>query len=233
MEFWRKGAGRFTRAIAILAWSVLLFTGARAEANMLVNGSFEVGPALGGAVLVDLAGGSTAITGWTVGGNFVDYCGPAVWNISNGIRNVDLDGNHNYSDNGSISQSFATTIGQQYNVTFDLSGNPVYYPLIKKLLVTAGASSQVFSFDIGAIVPAVLPVTLNYVSETFNFIATESLTTLSFTSLTYETGITGYGPVIDNVVVEGNNTPVPEPATFFLLGIGLAAAGIFQRRMRV
>ncbi len=62
------------------------------HANLLTNGSFELGPAIpGGSSFVTLSGGSTAITGWTVTGSTIDYFGPS-WTVSDGIRAIDLDG---------------------------------------------------------------------------------------------------------------------------------------------
>lgn len=189
--------------IGLLA--LLLFWGITGErihaANLVVNGSFEDGPSFGVSPFIMLSSGSTAIVGWTVGDNGVDYAGPGAWNISDGVRNVDLDGSTGLNDNGAISQTFATGAGQQYIVTFDLSGNPASYPLIKQVEVSAGADTQVFSYDIGSLNLNSSPLTISYIPETFLFTATGDSSTLTFRSLTYLTGYTGYGPIIDNVVV--------------------------------
>lgn len=201
--------------------------------NLLVNGSFETGPNIGGGFL-NLFGGSTVITGWTVGGLAVDYCSSGTWNISHGVRNIDLDGSvGNPYPTGSIFQTFATTIGQSYLVTFDLSGNPAGGPLVKQVQVSAGATSQVFSHNIGAIVPANLPLSITYQQQQFTFTAIANTSTLTFTSLTPQSGITGYGAVIDNVFVSSSTSSSSVPdggAPAALLALGLGALG-FARRM--
>lgn len=184
-----------------------------AAGNLLVNGSFESGPALPSSGYKDLASGSTAITGWVVGGFHIDYSSSVVWNVSDGSRNVDLDGSFGNPLNGSISQSFATTPGVKYRVTFDLSGNDTGAPLIKQLQVSAGNDVQAYSHDCGAIVPYVPPLALTYQHETFLFTAVASSSTLEFKSLPQPPIAPGYGAVIDNVVVE--------PATWTDLGFAL------------
>jgi choice-of-anchor C domain-containing protein len=169
------------------------------RANLLLNGSFEDGPSLGTAPFIDLPAGATAIVGWTVGGFHIDYAGPGTWTISDGVRSVDLDGSAGLPVNGAIAQTFVTTPGQHYRVTFDLSGNSAGLPLLKQVEVTAGAESQVFTYDIGAVVPPVIPLTLTYIPQTLHFTATGSSTTLVFTSLTFQMGDSGFGPIIDNV----------------------------------
>jgi choice-of-anchor C domain-containing protein len=201
-------------------------------ANLLINGSFETGPSFGGN-FINVNGGSTAITGWTVGGLAVDYSGPGTWNISDGIRNIDLDGSvgspYPY---GSISQTFATTIGQSYFMTFDLSGNPAGGPLVKQVQVSAGANSQIFGHNIGAIVSPNLPLSITYQQQQFTFTAIANTSTLTFTSLTPQSGITGYGAVIDNVFVGvSSSSSVPDAgSTAALLALGLGVLG-FARRM--
>ncbi|MBI5097820.1 MAG: choice-of-anchor C family protein [Nitrospirae bacterium] len=195
----------FTLNVTVGFLALLFFLGITGEqihaANLLVNGSFEDGPSLGVSPFIMLPSGSTAIVGWTVGDNGIDYAGLGTWNISDGLHNVDLDGSTGSTDNGSISQTFATITGQQYVVNFDLSGNPASYPLIKQVEVSAGADSQVFSYDIVSLNLNSNPLTISYTSETFLFTATGDSSTLTFRSLTYQTGYTSYGPIIDNVVV--------------------------------
>ena len=101
---------KFAFAVAAIALP------ASANAVPFVNGSFETGPATTRFTTLDP--GSTAMTGWTVGGGGVDYIG-GYWNAQNGSRSVDLSG----GAPGSISQTFDTIAGQGYTVTFYLSGN--------------------------------------------------------------------------------------------------------------
>jgi choice-of-anchor C domain-containing protein len=189
----------------------LLLAASASAGNLLVNGSFEIGTDPG--LFIGLPGGSTAITGWTVGDFEVDYTSSATWNASDGVRSVDLDGNGSQPLNGSLFQSFATTPGQAYRVDFDMSGNIVGAPLLKTMEVSVADFVQQYTFNAGSIVPFVPPLALTYDHHSFVFTATASTSTLRFRSLTQLSGAPGYGVVVDDVQVE--------PATWTDLGFAL------------
>jgi choice-of-anchor C domain-containing protein len=158
------------------------------------NGSFEVGT-FTTAPFDTLTAGSTAMTDWTVDSGSIDWIG-SYWPASNGDRSIDLNG----TDSGAISQILATTIGNTYVVTFDLSGNPEGPPSAKTLTVGAtGAAPASYAYDTG--------LTGNTVADMmwapqlpYSFLATSSSTVLSFAST-----IAGpFGPALDNVVVTEN-----------------------------
>jgi choice-of-anchor C domain-containing protein len=185
----------------LAAASLLLAASASAAGNLLVNGSFEQG--IDPGTFKDLPGGSSAITGWIVGDLHVDYCSSLTWNASDGVRSVDLDGSAGGAMNGSIRQSFPTTAGQHYRVDFDLSGNSNAQPQIKQVEVSAGNAVQVFTHDCGPVFQHTIPFAIVYEHQSFLFTATSSTTTLEFRSLTPTSGFpTGWGAVIDNVVVD-------------------------------
>ena len=75
-------------------WALVVLTAlaplTTAADTILTNGSFEDGPPLGGFQDIDVLAGSTAITGWTVTGDGIDYLGPP-WDVSEGQHAVDLD----------------------------------------------------------------------------------------------------------------------------------------------
>lgn len=161
--------------------------------------------------------------------NNVDYNGPGVWNIADGQRNIDLDGSIGTADDsGTLSQTFDTIAGQSYLVTFQLSGNPAGGPLVKQVQVSASDSSQTFDYDIQTILPTNLPFDITYEQEEFPFTAVNSSTTLSFASLTYLTGDTGFGPIIDNVSVSA----VPEPASMSVVTVAGFGLGLRRRRVK-
>jgi choice-of-anchor C domain-containing protein len=175
-----------------LAGSTFAFTGAS-------NGSFEEG-AFTGAPFDTLTVGSTAITGWTVDSGSIDWIG-SYWPASMGVRSIDLNG----TDPGAISQTLATTIGNTYDVTFDLSGNPEGLPTTKTLTVGAtGATTADYSFDTVAAGNSVTD--MKWSPQTYSFVATSPSTVLSFASTT----IAGaYGPALDNVNVTETVPIVP------------------------
>jgi len=161
------------------------FSGTNNE--IITNGSFEYGPAV--STITVLYAGSTDIIGWVVVQGSIDYIG-TYWIPSDGLRSLDLNGNYP----GSIAQTFSTTPGVTYQVTFDMAGNPVGGSTIKQMRVTAANDSADFSFDItGKSLSE-----MGWVNYTWEFTATDSVTTLQFLSLE---PYNAYGPALDNVSV--------------------------------
>lgn len=209
MITYRQSAGRFLSLAAVLAFGA---TGARAAS--FSNGSFEVGTDPG-AGFIPLSAGDADISDWTIGGAGVDYIG-GYWEAAEGERSVDLS---NLAA-GWVEQTFDTTAGELYEVLFDLAGNPEGGPTIKSLMVTAGADSAGYSFDITGKTNA----SMGWETKVFSFTALGASSTLRFTSLDE----TPFGPAIDNVRV----AVVPEPASLAMAGIGALAVTVLARRRR-
>jgi choice-of-anchor C domain-containing protein len=154
------------------------------------NPSFESGTFFDdGSGFQMLIAGDPSIDGWTVGGHSVDWIGP-YWPAQDGAMSIDLNG----VDAGSLSQAFATTIGNTYTVTFALSGNPAGPPTEKTLDVSAtGATTSSYTYDVTGNNLA----TMNWTTEEYIFLATSASTTLTFTS----TIAGAFGPALDNVDV--------------------------------
>jgi choice-of-anchor C domain-containing protein len=173
---------------------------ASASPELVANGSFEAGAFDTGDMNWDLnlPPGDTRIDNWTIGGLNIDWV-RNFWDASEGNFSIDLNG----SDKGSMSQDLATVAGADYTVSFDLSGNYFGGPAIKTLDVSAGATTEAFSWESpgGLSFPA-----MDWVSESFTFTATSSTTTLTFASTT---GGLYYGPVLDNVSVVQIVPPLP------------------------
>jgi choice-of-anchor C domain-containing protein len=193
-----------TKSVVLLA-SVLLFTPSLPQqgASLIVNGSFEEGPTV--RTFLNLPKGDTSVRGWVVTGEGVDYVSTGYWLSSDGARAIDLDGSARSAATppyvqGGIAQTFATTAGTRYRVTFDLAGNPNQLPRVKPMRITAAGESREFTFDTTGRTGA----TMGWTPRTWTFTATAASTTLEFRSLTVSPQ-TGYGAAIDNVAV------VPEP----------------------
>ena len=128
------------------------------------------------------------------------------------IHAIDLDGRDAFLSG--VRQTFATNIGELYDVAFALSGNPQGGPSVKNVRVAVGGFAQDYAFDsTGLTVDALV-----WQPFAFSFFASGPSFTLSFMSL--QATPNSYGPLIDNVSV----TPVPEPSTLLLLGTGIVAA---------
>jgi choice-of-anchor C domain-containing protein len=158
--------------------------------NLLVNGSFEEGPAVGDGAAVLLEKGSTALKGWVVSQGNIDVVDSLFWKAADGKRSLDMNG----ITAGAISQTFKTRKGQKYRITFDLAaGAPDTEPKDKRLQVSAAGKTTEFTFDS----TGKTPVNMGWVSKTWEFTAEADETTLEFLSLTEGNS----GPALDDVVV--------------------------------
>ncbi|MEV0532016.1 choice-of-anchor C family protein [Kitasatospora sp. NPDC050463] len=154
------------------------------------DGSFET-PKLAANTFTGLTAGQS-IGPWRVTTGSVDLIGADFWQAAEGDQSVDLNG----SGPGTVTQTFTTTPGATYTVTYSLAGNPEGGPALKtgRALVD-GQDFQDFSFDITGKSRAAM----GYVGRQFTFVATNASTTLAFASTT---AAGAYGPVVDNVQVK-------------------------------
>ena len=189
-----------------------------AGAAAFTNGSFELASVDPGTGFTTLAGGSTAIDGWVVGGDSIDYIG-GYWQPEDGARSIDLSGNAN----GSISQTFDTVAGQSYLVNFFLAGNPDGGPAAKLAITSADGVQQ--AANVFTVVPGVnTRDNMGWLPYVYRFTAATDSTTLSFASATG----TAFGPALDNVSVG----VVPEPTSWALMIVGFGGIGAAMRRQR-
>ena len=198
-----------------------------AIADMVVNGSFEIGDAIPGTpgYFSVGSGNTTSIKGWeVVGAGGVDYMG-SFWKASDHERSVDLDGS---PGPGGVQQAIATVPGTAYLVTFDMAGNSFRQPYVKYMQVAAVGTtiqSEAYSFD-----SETSTVTdMGWANMQFAFEADADTTILRFLSMTPASS-TPYelycGPALDNVSMSA----VPVPAAVLLGMLGLSAAGLKLRK---
>ena len=217
-----------TLAVAL----VVLLTGT-AHANLLVNGSFEDGVFVNqGNQTMSLAPGSSVIAGWTVVTDstaWINAGNPFGLAASDGNRFLDLT---NYSAGApfaGLSQSFATTAGATYTLSFDLGGSNSWGRPDALIASAAGTSA---TFTTGAASTAT--PNNDWYHESMTFTATGTTTTL-----TLQGSAGGNYIGLDNVVVDLLSGPgptpdpvpaIPEPSTWALMLAGLAAIGGAARR---
>jgi choice-of-anchor C domain-containing protein len=160
-----------------------------AQGNLLINGSFEEGEEPGDFLPLDP--GSTAIMGWTVTRGQIDYIG-TFWTAADGSRSLDLNGSPGA---GGVAQTFATTPGRRYRVTFSLAGNPGGDLTLMRLAVSAAGQTQEFDFDTAGRTQE----DLGWTDTTWEFVAVADQTTLELYSIDMSDPIRG--PTLDNVSV--------------------------------
>ena len=183
-----------------------------ANANLLTNGGFE---------------GSTSSTATPPGWFNIGHSDGVITYASFGTPAY--DGNNYYDLGGygnawgpigdGIAQSFATIIGQTYLVSFGLSGENSSGD--ETLTVAAGNAS--FDYLLTPTGQGVFK--REFVTQNFNFVATDATTTLSFIHTAGQGG--NNDPLIDGVSV---TAAVPEPETYAMMLLGFGAIGFMRSR---
>jgi streptogramin lyase len=157
-----------------------------APTNLLVNGSFELGSFVNGEGannLMVLYPGATNILGWTVTGTAgydLGWLGPndnLGLSAADGNYFLDLTGYHDSVPYDGVSQTVATTIGQRYNISYEIgySGSYDSYPPAVSVAVT-GQPTMTNTFVVAG--------ANEWETFGFSFTATAASTVLTFTGAT-------------------------------------------------
>lgn len=195
------------RILGVLA-GLLLATGA--QANLIVNGGFEDNNVAAGNWAYF---SSSSVNGWDgdnieIWDNFGGVVAPE------GTQHAELNAHPFDGTVFSVFQSFATVIGQTYDVSFFYSAR--------------SSSNEQFSFSAGSLA-AILNdhVVGSWKQYTGSFVATGTSSTVTFTSYDNSTG----GNFLDDVVVTARANVV-ESNPILMLFIGLVGLFFSRRKLR-
>ena len=218
---------RGRRAAAVVA---LCLAHGSAAANLLVNGSFEA-PVVTTGFYQNYGAGSPLITGWTVvgvdsavvSGTFVQN--GITFNAADGSQWLDLAGVTSNSMLSGVTQTVATVAGASYALSFYVGGTSdgsIFFPATIDLSID-GSPRTSFA---NAAAPR---NSVDWQLFTVGFVAAAPTTALAFYN--------GSGPGnffngLDNVSLTpvAVTTPVPEPAEWALITLGLAFVAARRRR---
>jgi choice-of-anchor C domain-containing protein len=210
--------------------SLSLFLGALAmtapaaqAVTILTNGGFEAPAAPTGSFINE----TTSFSGWTVTTNNVDIVSGSTPNPAafEGAQYLDLVGT---GSTGGIAQTFSTTVGQAYLLTFQYSNNP-------------GNSPSSANVDIGSIVNdgsllagsvthgGTTQANPNWTLFSQMFTANASTETLSFLETA---GGNNAGVFLDAVSIDPVTAAVPEPSTWAMMIIGFFGMGFMAYRRK-
>ena len=166
----------------LLSCVILLAFAATTSGATFQNGDFEHGSVPNTCNVFDLPVGSNVITGWTVSVGTIDWESPPPcgWLASRrmnsvGKNSIDLVGQFCV---GGIQQTFDTTPGRQYRLSFALAGNYGAPPVIKPLAVTVNGVTTNFLFD----TTGKSAFNMGWVRKNIDFVASGSASTVTFVS---------------------------------------------------
>lgn len=129
-----------TCAVACFGGILLVFPG-EAAASLIVNGGFEAPVAT--PPFQTLTGNQ--LTGWTIISGSIDLIN-GYWPAFEGKQSIDLAGSTR--NGGSLEQTFATTIGESYLLTFNYTNNTDVSSASANVLVFGNLASPLLNQNI-------------------------------------------------------------------------------------
>lgn len=164
--------------------------------------------------------GNRTPDGWSVAGGTVDTVGPGYFaNLCNGSGTcIDLDGSTRNA--GELSRSFSLVAGSTYQLAFDLAGNRRGSGT-EAGTVSFGTASLAYSMTNSASSAAYQHFTLDFTPGSSG----------PYTLMFANAGGDNVGAILDNVSI--TVSAVPEPQTYAMLALGLAALALVRRRRAV
>ena len=203
-----------------LAFSTLILVGCATASHaqeLVSDGGFE-------AAITGITTGSLGDGAWTTAQGAIDvFSGSTLANT--GSKSVQLTNN---TSANALTQSLATTTGQQYTLSFfvvsDTGADP-FTVLFGGQTVTATPAPKTF--------PALGTANGTYIREAFVVTALSNNTALRFQA-TYGGGGSSYGTLLDDVSVRLFTPAVtPEPGSVaMMVGMGVTGAGFLVRRRK-
>lgn len=207
-----------------LALATSLPAVAAAQANLLTNGSFELGGFVNqGNDTMSLAAGSTTIMGWTVLTDTTAWIGPSNpfgLHANDGSYFLDLTNYQTGAPFAGISQQVATTPGATYTLSFDLGGS-TFWGRPDAITASAAGTSATFTTPLTG-------TNNDWQHVSMSFTASSSSTTVT---LQGAAGVQYIGLDNASVVLASGPVPaVPEPGSWVLMAAGFAVVGAIVRR---